>query len=405
MQESTRRETVAQAADEGIRKDAFGGADGFGVPFRRFEIEGRDEGRLAAHGQAHVALAQGCVHFFAQAVQFRPCRIREGFGDARMFGHAGHGHVEIEGHIGRAGEARDGGCVAVMRRGGQRHMGFPRQKARCGVKPNPAGAGQIDLGPGVQIGEVMGGPHGTIDGDQIGLQLDEVARDEARGKAQMAQRLHQKPACVAAGALGQFQCLFRGLHARFQPDDIADLLRKPGVQADDHIDGAHGIARDSGQPCLQQRPGGFGGAVDHQILGHILGVGEGPGIGRFLDKEIERVVDGHVSGQIDLDLQLAHGLGKDIAGQPVAVRVLLVVHEVIGRADLQRVRHDPCPTMRRRAQADDLRSKADRAVILVMGQVMNAGKDGHGHLWGQGCPLVFSQPPLSYHHKLRGGPD
>ena len=42
-----------------------------------------------------------------------------------------------------------------MRRGGERDMAFAGQQARGGVEADPAGAGKIDLGPGVQIGEIV----------------------------------------------------------------------------------------------------------------------------------------------------------------------------------------------------------------------------------------------------------
>jgi hypothetical protein len=57
----------------------------------------------------------------------------------------------------------------------------------------------------------------------------------------------------------------------------------------------------------------------------------------LLDEEVERVVDRHVGDEIDLDLQLRHRVREDEAGEIVAVGILLQVHEVIGRRDLQRM--------------------------------------------------------------------
>ncbi len=79
------------------------------------------------------------------------------------------------------------------------------------------------------------------------------------------------------------------------------------------------------------RAGGFGSAVDHQIVGEVLGIVEGPFLGGVLDEEVEGVVDRHVGDEIDLDLQFAHRLGKDEARQPVAVGVLLVIDEMLRR--------------------------------------------------------------------------
>jgi proline dehydrogenase len=55
MEEAVRREALAQLADQCVGLFALGRADRRSVPFLAFEIVDRHEGRLAAHGQAHVA--------------------------------------------------------------------------------------------------------------------------------------------------------------------------------------------------------------------------------------------------------------------------------------------------------------------------------------------------------------
>ena len=47
-----------------------------------------------------------------------------------------------------------GAAELIMRRRRQRHVAFAGQQARGRIEADPAGAGQIDLGPGVQVGEV-----------------------------------------------------------------------------------------------------------------------------------------------------------------------------------------------------------------------------------------------------------
>ena len=54
MQQAARRKARAQPADQLIGERALGRADGGDVPFRRFHVVDGDEGRLAAHGQAHI---------------------------------------------------------------------------------------------------------------------------------------------------------------------------------------------------------------------------------------------------------------------------------------------------------------------------------------------------------------
>ena len=157
MQESSGRETVAQAPDEPVGELALGRADGVGVPFARFEIVDRDEGRLAAHGEPHIVGDELLVHLLAESVERLPGLFRKRLGDARMLGDPFDAHVEVEIDIGETRQARDRRGVAIVGRRGERNMAFPGQEARGRVEPDPAGAGQIDLGPGVQVGEVVVG--------------------------------------------------------------------------------------------------------------------------------------------------------------------------------------------------------------------------------------------------------
>jgi hypothetical protein len=48
-------------------------------------------------------------------------------------------------------------------RAGQRDVALAGQQARGGVEPDPAGAGQVDLAPGVQVGEVDLGAAGAVE--------------------------------------------------------------------------------------------------------------------------------------------------------------------------------------------------------------------------------------------------
>ena len=287
-------------------------------------------------------------------------------------------HVEAEVDLGEAGDAGDRGGVAVVRGGGERDVALAGQEAGGRVEADPAGAGQVDLGPGVQVGEVVVGAGRAVERDEVGLELDQVARDEAGGEAEVAQGLHQEPARVSRQEpVPRCEGLLRRLHAGLHADDVADLLGEAGVEADDEIDGAHALARHGVEEGLQPRPDRLGALVDDEVVVQLLGVVEGPVLGGVLHEEVEGVVDGHVGDEVDLDLQLAHRLGKDEARQPVAVGVLLVVHEMVGGRDLQRMREHAGARVRRGAQADDLRAEDHRAVVAVVGQVVDAGLDRH----------------------------
>ncbi|MNE61252.1 hypothetical protein D3C87_1641060 [compost metagenome] len=98
---------------------------------------------------------QNLIDLFAECIEALPALIGEGFGDARGLGNAPNLHVESEFRIGlaeiTAGNRRG---IAEMRRCRQRNMALAGQKPRSGVETDPAGARHIDLGPGMQIGEI-----------------------------------------------------------------------------------------------------------------------------------------------------------------------------------------------------------------------------------------------------------
>ena len=72
-------------------------------------------------------------------------------------------------------------------------MAFAGEQARGRVEADPAGARQVDLAPGVQVGEVDLGAARAVERLDVALQLDQVAGDEARRQAEVAQQLHQQP--------------------------------------------------------------------------------------------------------------------------------------------------------------------------------------------------------------------
>ena len=378
VQEAAGREAVAQPADQLVGELALHRADSVGVPLGRLEVVDRHEGRLAAHRQPHVAGGQQLVHLAAEDVERRPGLLGEGPGDARVLGDAVDLHVEGEVDVGEARDPGDRRGVAEVRRRGERDVALAGQQARGRVEADPAGAGQVDLGPGVQVGEVVVGARGAVERHEVGLELDQVAGDEAGGETEVAQGLHEQPRGVAARAGAALEGLLGRLHPRLHADDVADLPRQPRIQADHEVDGAGAFARDGREKGLEIRADRLGLHVDREVVADVLGVVEGPVLGGILDEEVEGVVDRHVGDEVDLDLQLGDRLGKDEARQPVTVWILLVVHEVVGGRDLQGVREHAGARMRRGAEADDLRPEHHRAIVAVVGQVVDAGLDRHG---------------------------
>ena len=224
VQESAGSETVAQAADQPVGERALGRADRVRVPLARLEIVDRDEGWLAAHGQPDVVGDELLVDFFAESVERLPRVIGKRFGDARMFGDPLDPHAEGKVDVSEARiAARDRRGVAVMGRRRERDMALACEEARGRIEPDPSRAGKVDLGPGVEIGEVVVRAGRAVESDPIGLELNEVAGHKPRGEAQVAQDLHQKPARIAARARTALERLLRALHARLHADDILEL--------------------------------------------------------------------------------------------------------------------------------------------------------------------------------------
>jgi len=182
MQQPAGGEPVAQPPDQIVGQSSLGRADRGDVPLRRFQIVDRDEGRLAAHGQPHVMRLQIGIDLLAELVEPRPGFIGERPGDARRLADTLDAHLEGEIGIGKAGRARDRRRRAVMRRGGDRDVPLAGQHARSDVEADPAGARQIDLGPGVQVGEVALDLARPFDGIDVGAELNEVTRDETAAK-------------------------------------------------------------------------------------------------------------------------------------------------------------------------------------------------------------------------------
>ena len=257
-----------------------------------------------------------------------------------------------------------------MRRGGDGDMPLPGQHARGDVKSDPSGAGKINFRPGVQIREIILDLTRSFDRIDVGTQLNEIARDETRGETEMPEDLNQQPCRVAARSGARGQRLLRRLDARLHANDVANLLLQLRVDIDQEIDRARRLARNLGEVGGKQRPGLDGRKIRRKLGLEIAGIGERKTVGIRLDKKIERIDHGHLRREVDFDLQLGRLLGEDVARQPVALRVLLPVHEMIGWRDLERVAQNRSARMRRRPQANGLRAEVDRTVVFVMRDVM-----------------------------------
>ena len=153
-------------------------------------------------------------------------------------------HVERELDLGRLDHAGDRRGGAVMRRRGERHVAFAAQQARGRVEADPAGAGQIDFGPGVQIGEIVLGARRPVERLDVGPQLNEIAGDEARGRprwrrictsSQAESRQEPEPQVSVSSGV----CTPGSMRMRYL------ISLQALIELDQEVDGVAGFARTS----------------------------------------------------------------------------------------------------------------------------------------------------------------
>src|SRR5262249_22413421 len=149
------------------------------------------------------------------------------------------------------------------------------------------------------------------------------------------------------------------------------------IKSNQEIDGILVITRDRGEERRQPRAGRLGIEIRGKLLGEFGGIGEREIFREWLDEENERIYHRHVGDEIEREGEFAGLLRKDEACEPVSIRILLPVHEVLRRRHPQRVTFDPRTAMGGWAQPDDLRREADRPIVAVASDVVETGEDRH----------------------------
>ncbi len=129
---------------------------------------------------------------------------------------------------------------------------------------------------------------------------------------------------------------------------------------------------------------------------------ERPLVRRGLDEEVERIDDLHVGREIDGDGEFGGLFRKDEARQPIAVRVLLPVQEMLRRRDRQRIVGDAGAAVRRGPQPDYLRAEIDRPVIAVAGGVVEPDNDGHVTRYAPEVDHGNAQFPCNFRAAING---
>ena len=349
MHQALGRIVLAQALEQLGRQATLVRAQGCGVPFGAVWVVDRDEGRLAAHGQAYVVLEQVAVDLPAQGLDRQPLFFGVGLGHPWRFPDALHRHLMGELAFARLHQPADGRGGRWIGAAGQGDMPFTGEQPGRGIQANPASAGQIHFAPGVQVGEVHLGTGRAVEGFDVGGQLNQITRDKSRRQPEVAQQLHQQPGRVAAGAGRVFQGKFRGLHTRLHANQVTDIGGQALVEADQEIHSRQRRAVDTGQVRSQPWRQRQGFQIRRQLALLIGGVAERDIFGVGLQEKIERIEHRHLGDQVDFNAQLVSLFREHQARQVIALGVLLPVDEMLLGQHLQRVGQYPRTAMGRRA--------------------------------------------------------
>ena len=381
VQQRTGSEPVAQFVNKVHREPSFVRSECAGGPFGAIGIVDRNESGLAAHGQADVARAQFLVHAVTERDDFLPLLFAVRAGDARRFEDPVHGHLVREFRLARVESAGNRRGAAGVGRAGERDVTFAGEETGGGVEADPARSGQVNLGPGVQIGEVGGGANRAFERLHIGRELNQISGNEACGKSQMAQDLDKKPGGIPAGAGTQAEGFLAALDTGFHADYIAGFVLQTLVQADQEVDGAKFFARNLREPGGEFRPGGLCLKIRPQFTGKGLIVSKRIIFRRRLQEKVERIEDSHFRDQIHFHEKLGGGFGEDEARQVVSLWILLPVDEVVCGLDLQRISENRGAAVRRGTEPDYLGTEVDPAVITVACFMIQRNVNRHNLRW------------------------
>ncbi len=90
----------------------------------------------------------------------------------------------------------------------------------------------------MEVGEICGGSTRSVESFDIWSELNQIAADESCGQAEVPEHLAQQPGGIAAGAFAELEGLLRSLHARFEADDVLDVVLEFAVEGDEEINAA-----------------------------------------------------------------------------------------------------------------------------------------------------------------------
>src|SRR4051794_40340472 len=114
----------------------------------------------------------------AEGFDLAPLRFGVRLGDAGRFENSRDAHFVREFAFALVDRAGDRRGVGRKRAAGERNMAFTGEQPRGRIKTDPAGAGQINFAPGVEISEIVFGAGRAVERFYVSGKLNQVARNK-----------------------------------------------------------------------------------------------------------------------------------------------------------------------------------------------------------------------------------
>jgi hypothetical protein len=253
---------------------------------------------------------------------------------------------------------------------GERDVALAAGQPAGGVEADPAGPGEEDLAPGVQVDDVARDAARLVGQHALVGELHQVAGGEARRQPAPAQDRRQQHRRVAAGGAPLAQADLGGEDAGLVADDVADAPVDRPVEGRDQghgLAGAGELGVEGGEALAAGERRVVEGEERRQLAAQLGRVLEGHALGQLLEDEVEGVHRPHVEAELDEDVERADRLlGWEIdARDVVAVGILLPAHPVLLRDD-QAVGLDARPRVCRGAETEDVGAERRRRGIAVV---------------------------------------
>ena len=149
------------------------------------------------------------------------------------------------------------------------------------------------------------------------------------------------------------------------------------IERDQEFDGSLPVAWNAREEFLHPRARRLRLEVGSKLRPQLHGILEGEEFRERLDEEVERIDDFEIGDEIDDDGKFVRLFRKNKAREPVPVRVLLPIHEMFGRGDLERIITHPRATVGSGPQPHHLGAEIDETVVTVAGDVMKVRRNRH----------------------------